>query len=260
MIRFASLGSGSKGNATLVSGGGTSILVDCGFSMKEAIRRMERLEFNPADLSAIVVTHEHGDHGKGVMALGRKLKLPVHMSAGTAVGLKALGQPEVSTINVHERFAIGALQVFPVAVPHDARESCQFVFCCDDIRVGLLTDLGHVTPHIRHAYQDVDALILEANHDRQMLADGPYPESLKQRVGGQFGHLSNEQSAGLLADLNHDRLQQVVISHISEHNNHPEVAASVLAAAMPGHEDKLCINTQDTGFDWCQINRLEDIR
>ena len=260
MIRYASLGSGSKGNATLVSGGGTTVMVDCGFSMKEAFRRMDRLGFDPTDLSAVVVTHEHGDHGKGVMALGRKLNIPVYMSAGTAVGLKALGHAQVQTINVHQTFDIGALQVAPVAVPHDARETCQFVFTCEDIRVGVLTDLGHITAHIRQAYQDVDALILEANHDPQMLADGPYPESLKRRVGGRFGHLSNEQSAGLLAELDHDRLQQVVISHISEHNNHPDVAASVLAAAMPGHEDKLCINTQDTGFDWCQINRLEEVR
>lgn len=260
MIRYASLGSGSKGNATLVSGGDTTVLVDCGFSMKEAFKRMERLSFTPESLSAVLVTHEHGDHGKGVMALSRKLNIPVYMSAGTAVGLKAVGQPRLRTINVHQPFRIGDLDIEPVAVPHDARETCQFVFASVGVRVGMLTDLGHITPHIREAYRDVDALLLEANHDPVMLAQGPYPDSLKRRVSGDFGHLSNQQSAGLLAGLNLDRLQQVVISHISEQNNDPMVAEAVLAAAMPGHEGKLRVNTQDAGFDWCVINRVEEAR
>ncbi len=253
MIRYASLGSGSKGNATLVSGGDTTLLVDCGFTAKEAFRRMERLAFEPSSLSAIVVTHEHGDHGKGVMTLGRKLNIPVYMSAGTAIGLKAHADPQTRLINVHQSFQIGDLSVEPVAVPHDARETCQFVFSAQGVRVGVLTDLGHVTPHIETVYQQVDALILEANHDPDMLADGPYPPALKRRVSGQFGHLSNQQSAGLLAQMDHDRLQQVVISHISEHNNDPSIAETVLASAMPGHEQKLRINTQDTGFDWCMV-------
>ncbi|MCH8552228.1 MAG: MBL fold metallo-hydrolase [Natronospirillum sp.] len=258
-MRYASLGSGSKGNATLVSSGTTTVLVDCGFAAREAIARMERLGFDPAELDAVVVTHEHGDHGKGVRALCRKLDIPAYMSAGTAIGLKCHEDPHVRLIDTHASFQLGSFEIIPIIVPHDARETCQFVFAASGRRLGVLTDLGHITPYIAEAYRDLDALILEANHDPVMLAEGPYPASLKRRVGGRFGHLSNEQSADLLRQLNMDRLQQIVIAHISEQNNDPERAAAVLAAAIPGHEHKLRISTQDAGFDWCAVNsRIED--
>lgn len=258
-MRYASLGSGSKGNATLIAEGDTTVLVDCGFAAREAIARMERLAFDPASLHAVVVTHEHGDHGKGVRALCRKLNIPAYMSAGTAIGLKSRQEPHVRIIDATSTFQLGSIEVQPVIVPHDARETCQFVFSAGGARLGLLTDLGHITPFIAQSYQNLDALILEANHDPVMLAEGPYPASLKRRVGGNFGHLSNEQSAELLRQMDLDRLQQVVIAHISEQNNDPARARAVLAAAMPGHEHKLRISTQEAGFDWCQVQtRIED--
>ncbi|WLD57282.1 MBL fold metallo-hydrolase [Salinispirillum sp. LH 10-3-1] len=256
MMRFASLGSGSKGNATLITAADTAVLVDCGFSVKETLLRMARLDFAPERLTAILVTHEHGDHAKGVMALSRRLKVPVYMSAGTAIALDCIADVQVRVIDLHQSFALGDVHVHPVAVPHDAREACQFVLSFGEQRLGILTDLGHVTPHVVSAYQAVDALILEANHDPEMLAVGPYPPSLKRRVGGPLGHLSNGQSAELLSQIDLQRLQRVVISHISEQNNDLSLAESVLAAAIPGHEAKLQINLQDTGFDWCQIQPL----
>ncbi|MFY0663006.1 MAG: MBL fold metallo-hydrolase [Natronospirillum sp.] len=255
-MRFASLGSGSKGNATLIAAANTAVLVDCGFSVKETLLRMARLDFPPEQLSAILVTHEHGDHAKGVMALSRRLNVPVYMSAGTAIALDCTAEARIRVIDLHQTFAIGDIEIQPVAVPHDAREACQFVLGFGAQRLGILTDLGHVTPHVIKAYQAVDALILEANHDPDMLAVGPYPPSLKRRVGGPLGHLSNGQSAELLSQIDIQRLQRVVISHISEQNNDVTLAESVLAAAMPGHEAKLQINLQDTGFDWCQIQPL----
>ncbi|MEX0584367.1 MAG: MBL fold metallo-hydrolase [Natronospirillum sp.] len=255
-MRYASLGSGSMGNSTLIATASTAVMIDCGFTAKEALKRMERLEFDPADLTAVIVTHEHGDHGKGVMALCRRLNIPAYMSPGTAIGLKVQRDPRVSMINVQRTFTVGDLHIEPVAVPHDARETCQFVVRTAGVSLGVLTDLGHITPHIQTAYRAVDALILEANHDPDMLEVGPYPASLKRRVGGNFGHLSNQQSAQLLAGLDQNRLQRVVISHISEHNNDPSKAEAVLAAAMPGHERKLSLNCQDTGFGWCQIQSL----
>lgn len=256
MMRFASLGSGSKGNATLIAAADTAVLVDCGFSVKETLMRMARLSFAPESLSAILVTHEHGDHAKGVMALGRRLNVPVYMSAGTAIALDCIDDGRVCLIDLHRSLTIGDIEVHPVAVPHDAREACQFVLSYGQQRLGILTDLGHVTPHVVSAYQYVDALILEANHDPELLAVGPYPPSLKRRVGGPLGHLSNGQSAELLRQIDLQRVQRVVISHISEQNNEVSLASSVLAAAMPGHESKLHINLQDTGFDWCQIQPL----
>ncbi len=258
-MRFASLGSGSKGNATLLSDGSTTVMVDCGFAAREALSRMERLAFDPASLDAVVVTHEHGDHGKGVRALCRRLDIPAYMSPGTAIGLKCHADPHVRLIDTHRPFVIGSVEVTPVIVPHDARETCQFVFAAGGRRLGLLTDLGHITPYIVSAYHDLDALILEANHDPDMLAEGPYPPSLKRRVGGDFGHLSNQQSADLLRRIDITRLQQVVIAHISDQNNDPARAEAVLAEAMPGHEYKLQISTQEAGHGWCTVNtRIED--
>lgn len=256
MMQFASLGSGSKGNATLVCAAETAVLIDCGFSVKETMQRMARLGFEPAQLSAILVTHEHGDHAKGVMALSRKLNVPVFMSAGTAIALDCLADPRVQTIDLHASFYIGALHIEPVAVPHDAREACQFVLGYQAQRLGILTDLGHITPHVVQLYRQVDALILEANHDPDLLAEGPYPPSLKRRVGGSLGHLSNVQSAELLQKIDLNRVQRVIISHISEHNNDLALAKATLASVMPGHEDKLHFNCQDAGFDWCQIQPL----
>lgn len=254
-MEFASLGSGSKGNATLVRSGDTLILVDCGFTAREAMARLANAGCEPHQLTAVLVTHEHGDHAKGVLTVGRRLGVPVYMSAGTAIALKCLDDPIVRLITPEQSWVIGELEVTPIAVPHDARENCQFVFTGtrSGRRFGILTDLGHVTPHVASRFRALDALLLEANHDPDLLAAGPYPASLKRRVAGPLGHLSNAQSAELLSAVVHEGLQQVVVSHISEQNNDPELAVRTLAGALTGYRTRITLNTQDSGHAWCSI-------
>ncbi|WP_237058007.1 MBL fold metallo-hydrolase [Microbulbifer sediminum] len=253
-LRFASLGSGSKGNGTLVASGDHCLLVDCGFTIKETERRMARLGMTPADLSAILVTHEHSDHLSGVAPLARKYKLPVYLTPGTLRARDIGKLPEIHLIEGHRPFAVADIEVTPVAVPHDAREAAQFVFRRNGRSLGLLTDLGTVTPHVEEHYSGCDALVLEANHDPLMLAQGPYPPSLKRRVGGAYGHLSNQQAAGFLQRVGHEQLQHLVVAHISEKNNTVELARTALA--VPAEQVDNCIFAcQQQGFDWLEINR-----
>lgn len=255
-IRFALLGSGSRGNATLVVKGETALLIDCGFSARELEARLARLGLEASVLSAIVVTHEHNDHIAGVGVVARKHKLPVWLSHGSyRAGEKRLGElPERHTLNCHQPFAIGELELHPFPVPHDAREPCQFVIGDGDKRLGILTDAGRSTQHIESSLNGCDALVLECNHDPQMLAEGPYPLSLQARVGGPLGHLSNGQSAELLGRLKGDKLQHLVAAHISEKNNRPELAAMALSEALGCEADWIALAAQESGLDWREIS------
>ncbi|ACE85311.1 MBL fold metallo-hydrolase [Cellvibrio japonicus] len=251
-FRFASLGSGSRGNATLVNWGQGHVLIDCGFSVREAEQRLARFELSPGNLDAILVTHEHADHIKGVAALARRYQLPVYMTPGTYHS-RSLGElPDLRLIESYTPFNIGNLWVQPVAVPHDAREPTQFVFEYAGRRLGILTDLGSITPHVEACYQDLDAMVLEANHDPVMLAYGPYPHSLKQRVGGHWGHLSNQQAAGFLQRLNCARLQHLVVAHISQQNNSLAVAQAALAPVTAAVK-QVTYACQNQGFDWLSV-------
>jgi phosphoribosyl 1,2-cyclic phosphodiesterase len=253
-MRFASLGSGSKGNATLVEAGTTRLLVDCGFSCAETEKRLARLSLQPSDLAAILVTHEHSDHISGVASLSRRYRLPVWMTAGTEAAHKGGELREYRCINSHREFCIGDLQVHPFPVPHDAREPCQFVFSDGRRRLGLLTDAGSITTHMLRALDQLDALILECNHDPSMLAAGPYPPSLKQRVGGPFGHLSNQQAADIVKNISKARLQHLVAAHISEKNNQPELALTCLAAAVGESSFGILAADQPAGMPWLSLN------
>jgi phosphoribosyl 1,2-cyclic phosphodiesterase len=255
-LRFALLGSGSRGNGLLVECGPTAILVDCGFTLKETERRLARLGREAGELSAILVTHEHGDHADGIGPLARKYGLPVWLTTGTHA---ALGSAQTSRLphcrlfGDHEDFAVDALAVHPYTVPHDAREPCQFVFSDGTHRLGLLTDAGHITPHIETQLSGCDALILECNHDSDMLAEGPYSESLKQRVGGPLGHLNNDASAALLASLDTGRLQHIVAAHLSEKNNTPWLVRSALGAVLGGESQRVEIASQEGGLAWREL-------
>lgn len=255
MLRFASLGSGSRGNATLVQAGPTCLLVDCGFTIKETERRLACLGLTAADITALLVTHEHSDHIKGVGPLARRHGMPVYSSFGThyavAAGRKSLQGVHWHELRLGRPLMIGSIEVDPVAVPHDAREPCQFVFRYQAQQLGVLTDLGSVTEHVIKRYRGCDALLLECNHDVNMLANGPYPASLKRRVGGDYGHLNNRQAAALLERLECGRLQHLVLSHLSEHNNLPELALAAIAPLL-GHE-RIVVASQDAGFDWREI-------
>lgn len=250
------LGSGSRGNGLLVECGTTTILVDCGFTLRETERRLARLGCDPARLAAILVTHEHGDHVSGVGPLARKYRLPVWLTVGTHAALGAAitnALPVVRFIVGHEAFAVDDIAVHPYTVPHDAREPSQFVFSNGASRLGLLTDAGHITPHIESRLNGCDALILECNHDADMLAEGPYSASLKLRVGGPLGHLENEASAGLLARLDIARLQYVVAAHLSQKNNTPWLVRSALGAVLGGASARLEIASQEGGLTWREL-------
>jgi phosphoribosyl 1,2-cyclic phosphodiesterase len=253
MIRFASLGSGSHGNAHVVSAGKTTVLVDCGFSIKETEARLQRLGLEVSQLAAILVTHEHGDHIQGVDRIARKYRLPVWLTAGTSRNGRISDSLDVQLFNAHEAFAIQDLEVEPFPVPHDAAEPAQFVFSDGQRRLGLLTDTGCTTPHIERTLQACDALMLEYNHDSEMLANGPYHYRLKQRVGGQLGHLSNQQADELLQSLLSDKLQHLVAMHLSEKNNHPDLVRQSISSCLGCRPDEVLISDQGNGVSWLTI-------
>lgn len=248
-MRFASLGSGSRGNATLIEQDSTLLLVDCGFSLRETERRLLRLGRDPAQVSAILVTHEHGDHLSGVGLFARRYKVPVWFSAGTRSACGE-GIEGAQVFNSHAPFAVGAIEVTPFPVPHDAREPTQFVFGNGAHRLGMLTDTGSATPHIEQQLTGCDALLLECNHDRAMLANGIYPPVLKARVGGDYGHLSNVQAAALLQRIDCSRLQHIVAAHLSDKNNTPQLATAALAVALDCSDDWIGVAHQDAGLGW----------
>ncbi len=252
-MRFASLGSGSKGNATLVQLGGTCVMIDCGFSLKETEARLRRYGLEATQIDAILITHEHGDHVRGAGPLSRKYDIPLWTTRGT-YSKAVLGKlPILNFLDVHESFVVKDLAIQPYPVPHDAREPCQFVFTDGQQRLGMLTDVGMITPHIEAQLDGCDALLLECNHDELMLEQGPYPRSVKQRVAGRLGHLNNMQTAALLDKLEHSRLKHLVIAHLSEQNNTPELACDALVEATGCDRDWIIIANQKQGFDWCEL-------
>lgn len=254
-MRFASLGSGSEGNALLVATGRTQVLMDCGFGLRDAVFRMERLDTSPARLSGIVVTHEHGDHVGGVARLAHKYNLPVWLTHGTLRSQFAAfaGVPHLHEIDSDREFAVGGIQITPYPVPHDAAEPVQFVFSDGARRLGVLTDAGCSTAHIELTLNRCDALVLECNHDSAMLAKGDYPYSLKQRVGGRFGHLNNQDAASILSNLDVSRLQHLVAAHLSRKNNTAALAVRALSNVLNCEAGWVGVATQDEGFAWREI-------
>jgi phosphoribosyl 1,2-cyclic phosphodiesterase len=252
-MRFATLGSGSKGNATLVEANGTRVLVDCGFSLREAQARSERLAFDLDSLDAVLVTHEHADHVGGVARLALSAGIPVYATRGTAAACEDLKACDWREITPHAAFRIGELEIQPFPVPHDAREPCQFAFAHGGARLGVVSDLGRITAHVISVLSGCDALLLEFNHDAMRLADGPYPPSLKRRVGGDWGHLSNTQAAGLLRAMDRSRLQQLVLTHLSEKNNTPELARAAACDALQDDPAWCVCAEQDEGSGWREI-------
>lgn len=253
-MRIASLGSGSRGNATIIEDGDTCILVDLGFSLKETVSRLRRIGREPEDVSAILVTHEHADHIHGVAPFARKFGTTVYMTPGTFSAHTKGRIPDLKAVNCHRGFRVGSLGIEPVPVPHDAREPCQYIVSSKGKRVGVLTDLGHITPFVQERYRDCDAMLLECNHDLDMLEQGPYPFSLKRRVGGIHGHLNNEQSAGLVQSVELGRLQHLILCHISEQNNKPELAVRALQPSLDAWGGVMHVAQQQQGFDWIDVS------
>jgi phosphoribosyl 1,2-cyclic phosphodiesterase len=254
-MRFASLGSGSSGNALLVEVGATRVLLDCGFGAAELKARLARLHLVPQDLDAVVVTHEHEDHAGGVPRLAKKFGVPVFLTYGTMCGMGADGGalPDVTIIDSHMPFEIGDVEVRPFPVPHDAREPAQVVFSDGSACLGVLTDVGSTTPHVAKMLSGLEALVIECNHDRALLADGPYPPRLKERIGGRLGHLDNDTAAELVRGLDCSRLAHMVAAHLSQQNNTPDLARAALAGALGCAPEWITVATQNGGFGWREI-------
>lgn len=254
-MRFASLGSGSQGNALVVEVNSTRLLLDCGFTLRETAFRLQRLGLSPDMLAGVVVTHEHDDHIGGVLRFAQKFNLPVWLTHGTLRSLQDAFSilPRVFPIDCHHRFAVGDIEVEPFPVPHDAREPAQFVFGDGARRLGVLTDTGCSTPHIERVLSRCQGLVLECNHDAEMLATGPYPEILKKRIAGRQGHLDNAASAKLLAGLDASLLQHIVAAHLSQKNNTPQLARAALAAVLDCGMDWIGVADQENGFGWREI-------
>lgn len=258
-MKFASLGSGSEGNALLISVTSgttcTTVMLDCGFAVRETERRLQRLGMRAEDVTAIVVTHEHQDHVGGVFKFARRHRVPVWLTYGTYQAVERhAGNVQVRICRDGDQFVVDDLQLNPYTVPHDAREPVQYVATDGRSRLGVLTDAGHGTPHMLAALAGCNALFLECNHDRKMLADSAYPASLKQRIGGPYGHLSNESTARILDAVDKTRLKSVVAAHLSRQNNTAKLALSTLGA-VPGCTDvKIAAACQEEGFGWMEVD------
>jgi phosphoribosyl 1,2-cyclic phosphodiesterase len=235
-----------------VRAGDTLVMIDCGFSVRETVRRLARLHVEPQQLDAILVTHEHSDHSSGVAALSRKFQVPVYLTHGTFSTGRCEGSYEERLFNCEDTLAIGNLLIKAVAVPHDAVEPCQYRLSWADYTLGILTDLGSITPHIIDNFRDCQSLVLEFNHDLPMLLDGPYPEHLKRRVGGDWGHLNNEQAVELLRHIDGASLRHLVVAHVSEKNNSRAQAERALLSVLDSL-DSVIFAEQSGGFDWLDL-------
>lgn len=246
MTQVCVLASGSKGNAIYVSDGATSVLIDAGLSAIETERRLHSRGIDPKDLDAIVVSHEHGDHIRGVGALSRRYQLPVHINAPTFAHARAqLGTLyETVKFSSGNSFCIGNLCLQPFSVSHDASDSVGFTIQDDTIKLGIVTDLGVATQLVRHHLKGCRLIILEANHDPTMLEEGPYPWHVKQRIQSRRGHLSNEASRDLLGEIWHQGLSRVVLAHLSETNNRPDRALCVVGEVLSRHPVQLSVAQQ----------------
>jgi phosphoribosyl 1,2-cyclic phosphodiesterase len=253
-LRFASLGSGSGGNAMLICTGDTAVMLDCGFSVADTTRRLGRIGVCPEQLDAIVVTHEHDDHIGGVARLARRYDVPVWMSHGTWRGLEGIfDDVPINLVEGYTAFSIGGLQVEPFPVPHDAREPAQFVFGDGVMRLGVLTDAGESTPHIETMLSNCEALVIECNHDLEMLARSTYPRALRARISSRVGHLDNGAAADLLSRVAGPGLRHVIGAHLSQHNNSASLARCALSQALGCDPQWIGIADQDNGFDWREL-------
>jgi phosphoribosyl 1,2-cyclic phosphodiesterase len=258
MLRISSRGSGSSGNATLVEArsGVTSsrVLIDCGFTQRELNARLARAGLVAADIDAIFVTHEHGDHIGCALGYARRHSIPLWMSRGT---WRAVGEPDLPHLlrfaRDGESIAVGDLSLSPYTVPHDAQEPLQLRFSDGAFHLGLLTDVGSITAHLVEHLQGCHALLLECNHDRAMLSASRYPASLKARIGGRYGHLSNDTAAQILAACLHVGLRHIVAAHLSRENNRPELALAALAAVSGADASALLAAGPQWGFDWIEL-------
>ena len=234
-------------------------MLDCGFTLRETEHRLARLGLAPGDLSGIIVTHEHSDHVSGAFKLARRHRIPVWLSHGTFSAV----QDNARDVDIYfcrdgEAISIGALELIPYTVPHDAREPLQYVFSDGMFRLGVLTDAGHATAHMIATLGRCDALVLECNHDRYMLDNSVYPPSLKRRIGGAYGHLSNDSSAEILRAIDKCRLQMVIGAHLSQQNNTVALVQAAITAGLEATPAQIMVACQEAGLDWITLVQSTD--
>jgi phosphoribosyl 1,2-cyclic phosphodiesterase len=243
------LASGSRGNAIYIDDGKTAVLIDAGLSGVEIQRRMDRKGLDPDSLDAILVSHEHSDHIQGVGVLSRRFSLPVYINEGTRLATgSSLGKlKEVKPFTCGNSFVVNSLTIHPFSISHDAEDPAGFTIGSNGSKVGIATDLGTVTGVVTTHLTDCNILIIEANHDPEMLIEGPYPWPLKQRIQGRSGHLSNKDTAALLQHILHSELSHVILAHLSEENNTPEKALQTVEDALNGSQVKIHVASQSSG-------------
>jgi len=240
-VRMTVLASGSRGNCTVLSSADASILVDAGLSCRETLKRMRAADEDPQKLKAIVISHEHNDHVAGLQVLARKLQVPIYITEATYYGWRRDnkgpdGKPATLERREHFRagqaFAVAGITVMPFTIPHDAADPCGFTFTASGIKIGVVTDLGYVPPNVKENLRGCDGLMIESNHDLEMLRNGPYPWMVKQRVMSRVGHLSNAALAEFFEKDYDGRAAFLVLAHLSEQNNHPELARDTAYKAL----------------------------
>jgi len=247
-LTVCALASGSRGNALYIADGETAVLVDVGLPSKEIVRRMSSVGLSPKTLKAILVSHEHGDHIRGVGVLARRFGLSVHIAPETldAAGDMLGHLPDVQHFEPGTPFRVHSLSVHPFSISHDAANPVGFTIGRGAKRVGIATDLGIPTHLVKSHLETCDILILEANHDPDLLMNGPYPWHLKQRIRGRTGHLSNAQSRDLLREVMSERVRHIVLGHLSEQNNTPQHALTTVGEALQGRDVRLTLACQHT--------------
>jgi phosphoribosyl 1,2-cyclic phosphodiesterase len=258
-LRFRVLGSGSDGNATLVEGGGARVLLDAGLGPRQLTERLQSAGVDPTALDAVLVSHEHGDHARGAAAFSAKWGVPIGGTEGTfgAAALPREKLPALVTIEPGQARTFARLTVRAVAVPHDAARPVAFVVTDGDVALGHATDLGHLSRGLVESLRACDAILVESNYDPAMLRDGPYPWSLKERILGPFGHLSNDDVARLLEKGIGDSCRHVVLAHLSRKNNHAELArmAAEEALARAGRRAVQLTLAGVLGTEWIEVRR-----
>ena len=254
IFKFSVLSSGSRGNCIYIESDTAKIIIDSGLSVKELGRRLKSIDRTPEELDAVFLTHEHSDHIGGVGPLVRKYSIPLYATNGTFQASQKLGSvPVFNPIRSGETVQVGRLEIEPYATSHDARESVAYVIRCQSRKLGHATDMGMVTHEVREILKNSHVLLLESNHDVEMLDVGPYSWTLKKRIKSDLGHLSNEACGELLAAIKHEHLQRVVLMHLSQTNNHPEIAHVTALQALGSHSPILSLADQDQPTELIEV-------
>lgn len=265
-MRICILSSGSSGNATLLVAGDTRVLVDCGLSGRETLKRLQAVGEDPAKLAGVVITHEHGDHARGLSALCKTLNVPIYVADATLVACK-LGDKQAlvrrgEAISSTQDFQIGAFRFSPFAIPHDAADPLAFTVEANGCKLGMAVDLGYINALAAERFRGADALIIEANHEIEMLrACTYYPWALKQRILSRVGHTSNDEMARFLREDFDGKAEHIVLAHLSQNTNHPEIARLAAIQALQESaplfsadaERRVRIARNDAPSEWIEL-------